>query len=131
MRHVGKRTGADFPKDVWTQISSNNPAERLNKEVRRWTDAVEVFPNQAAIVRLVCEVLAEQTDEWVEGRRYLGLKVLTCCQLTTVGDAGSDVTPISSFFNVVRCWWQISTQACCSSTRLRSARHSHRMRSRL
>ena len=82
-----------FPKDVWMQIWSNNPAERLNKEIRRRTDAVGIFPTREAIVRLVGAVLAEQTDEWAEGRRYLGLEVLTRCRLIAVEDTGSEVSP--------------------------------------
>jgi putative transposase len=86
-----------FPKDVWTQIWSNNPAERLNKEIRRRTDAVGIFPNRDAIVRLVGAVLAEQTDEWAEGRRYLGLDLLARCRLnlvlSTEPEIGADNLP--------------------------------------
>ena len=79
-----------FPKDVWVQIWSNNPTERLNKEIRRRTDSVGIFPTREAIVRLVGAVLAEQTDEWAEGRRYLGLDVLARCRLNLVPDTSPE-----------------------------------------
>ena len=80
-----------FPKDVWTQIWSNNPAERLNREIRRRTDAVGIFPTRDAIVRLVGAVLAEQTDEWAEGRRYLGLDLLARCRINLVPDTEPEI----------------------------------------
>ncbi|WP_448222045.1 IS256 family transposase [Gordonia iterans] len=80
-----------FPEGLWQQIWSNNPNERLNREIRRRTDSVGIFPNRDAIIRLVGAVLAEQTDEWAEGPRYLGLDILAKSRLTPVPDTRTEV----------------------------------------
>jgi putative transposase len=82
-----------FPKQIWRQIWSNNPQERLNKEIRRRTDVVGIFPDRDALIRLVGAVLAEQHDEWAESRRYLGLDVLSKSRLTTTAPAEQEDTP--------------------------------------
>jgi putative transposase len=60
-----------FPKEHWPQLASTNPLERLNKEIKRRARVIGIFPNNAAIVRLVGTLLAEQTDEWQITRRYM------------------------------------------------------------
>jgi transposase-like protein len=89
-----------FPRELWRQVWSNNPQERLNREIRRRTDVVGIFPDRDALVRLVGAVLAEQHDEWTEARRYLGLELLARARAAiapdTTQEANTDIVPALS-----------------------------------
>jgi transposase-like protein len=65
-----------FPQAHWQQIHSTNPLERLNKEIKRRTNVIGIFPNEAAITRLVGALMLEQNDEWAITRRYMSLETV-------------------------------------------------------
>jgi putative transposase len=87
------------PREIWRQVWRSNPQERLNKELRRRTDVVGIFPDRNAIIRLAGAVLMEQNDEWAESRRYIGPDILA--KIGACGDTGTSeevtaIEPISA-----------------------------------
>ena len=77
-----------FPETHRSRIRSTNPLERLNKEIKRRTAVVGIFPNRASVIRLVGMILAEQDDEWQDGRCYFRPETMAAIDATTIEEVG-------------------------------------------
>ncbi len=85
-----------FPETHRRQIRSTNPLERLNKEIKRRTAVVGIFPNRASVLRLVGMILAEQDDEWQDGRRYFRPETMTAIDAVVEGKEGAPALLMAS-----------------------------------